>query len=59
MTDAVKPTFILDTSQLLNDLHRRHMAREFTASKFADLLGIPPLNLYDLLDEVGLPVRYY
>ncbi len=43
----------------LNDLHTRHMGGEFTASKLADLLGIPALNLYDLLETLELPVRYY
>ena len=43
----------------LHNLHERHMAGEFTASKFADLLGVPALNLYDLLELLELPVRYY
>jgi len=34
------------------------MNREFTIGKFADLLQVPTLNLYDLLEEMGLPVRY-
>jgi hypothetical protein len=43
----------------LHDLHERHMAGEFSASKLADLLGVPALNLYDLLETMELPVRYY
>jgi hypothetical protein len=43
----------------LHDLHARHMSGEFTASKLADLLGVPALNLYDLLETMELPVRYY
>lgn len=43
----------------LHNLHERHIAGEFTASKFADLLGVPALNLYDLLELMDLPVRYY
>ncbi|GEM_PF-2533751 len=42
----------------LNTLYQQYMNREFTIGKFADLLQVPTLNLYDLLEEMGLPVRY-
>ncbi len=42
----------------LKTLYQQYMNREFTIGKFADLLQVPTLNLYDLLEEMGLPVRY-
>jgi hypothetical protein len=42
----------------LRTQHQQYMAREFTIGKLADLLEVPPLNLYDILEEMDLPVRY-
>ncbi len=42
----------------LRDLHQHYMDGEFTIGRLADLLGVPSLNLVDILDEAGLPMRY-
>jgi hypothetical protein len=42
----------------IRDLYPRYMNSEFTLGKFVDLLQVPALNLYDILNELGLDIRY-
>jgi hypothetical protein len=42
----------------IRDLYPRYMNQEFSIGKFADLLQVPVLNLYDILNELGLDIRY-
>lgn len=44
--------------QQIHALHQQYMNHEFTIGKLADLLEVPALNLYDILEELELPVRY-
>lgn len=39
----------------VRQLHQRYMNEEFSMGKLADLLQVPALNLFDILNELELP----
>jgi hypothetical protein len=56
----IAPDIILTANEFedsLRALHTEYMQRQFTIGKMADLLGVPVLNLYDILEAAGLPTR--
>jgi hypothetical protein len=48
-----------DFETRLRTLHHLYIEGEFTIGKFADLMGVPALNLVDILDALDLPIRHF
>jgi hypothetical protein len=41
--------------QQLEQLHQRYMDEEFSIGRLADLLNVPAVNLFDILNTLQLP----